>query len=47
MLIVQYCCDDPKKAVEECDYACGKRSRKLGMLSVNLTEELEPIADAG
>lgn len=29
VLIVKYCCDNPKKAAEECDYTCGKTFKKI------------------
>jgi hypothetical protein len=29
VLMVKNCCDDPKKAVDECDYACGKTFKKI------------------
>jgi hypothetical protein len=30
VLIVEYCCRDPKKTAKECDYTCGKTFKKIG-----------------
>lgn len=30
VLIINYCCDDPGKPAEQCDYACGKTFKQAG-----------------